>query len=410
MEGFKAFLLSRQVMNDKTAGFYLYWVTRFFGHCRKRPEDDVAEEDVDRYLKHLSRRHEDWQVKQAAEAVQLYRFYRNRERIGGGAPRNLNASAQWRAVAEDMHSMMRLKHRSPRTEKAYLSWVRRFYLFVNGKPPYSLSSTHVKDFMTHLAVEREVSASTQNQAFNAILFLFRHVLDKDMENIGHAIRAKKKKRLPVVLTRQEVDRLFDKMSGTDLLMARTIYGSGLRLRECVGLRIKDIDFERNAITVRSGKGDKDREPVLPESLKETLREHLEKVRTIFGKDRENGLPAVQLPGALERKLPNAGKEWAWFWVFPSQKLSLDPATNIIRRHHIFPDGLQRDIRRAANKAGISKRVTVHTLRHSFATHLLENGYDIRTIQELLGHSDIRTTMIYTHVMSKNKLGIVSPLD
>ncbi|MDY6839821.1 MAG: integron integrase [Thermodesulfobacteriota bacterium] len=409
MEGFKSYLLSRHVMNDRKAAFYLYWVKEFYRYCDRHPGEPVKTEDIDRYLKHLSKHREDWQVKQAGEAIQLYLFYTRRKDlkpIWG----EMDGNAQWAAAAEEMRKMLRLKHRSIRTEKAYLGWVRRFYLFVHGNAPYSLNSTHVKDFMTYLAVEREVSASTQNQAFNAVLFLFRHALNKDIENIGHAIRAKKKKRLPVVLTRQEVDRLFDKMSGTDLLMARTVYGSGLRLRECVGLRIKDIDFERNAITVRMGKGDKDRETVLPVSLKKDLGTQLKKIRPVYDKDRYDKVAGVQLPSALERKYPNAGKEWTWFWVFPSHKLSLDPVTNIIRRHHIFPDRLQRQIKRAAKKAGIPKRVTVHTLRHSFATHLLENGYDIRTIQELLGHSDLRTTMVYTHVATKNKLGIVSPLD
>jgi integron integrase len=281
---------------------------------------------------------------------------------------------------------------------------------VKGTNPFLLDSRHAKDFMTHLAVEHKVAASTQNQAFNAILFLFRHALDKEIEGIADAIRAKKTRRLPVVLTKRETLMLFDKMTGTNLLMAKTIYGAGLRLRECVQLRVKDIDFERNAITVRSGKGDKDRETVLPESLKKDLETHLKKIRKVYDKDREDKVPGVQLPEALERKYPNAGKEWAWFWVFPSHKLALAPRTNIIRRHHVFPDSIQRRIKRAAISARLSKRITVHTLRHSFATHLLENGYDIRTIQDLLGHSDLRTTMIYTHVVSKNKLGVVSPLD
>jgi integron integrase len=264
--------------------------------------------------------------------------------------------------------------------------------------------------MTHLAVERKVSASTQNQAFNAILFLFRHTLDKDIDNIAEAVRAKRTRRLPVVLTRSEIDRLFQKMRGTNLLMARTIYGCGLRLAESLNLRIKDIDFEREAVTIRSGKGDKDRETVLPSSLMQDLKDHMEQVRKIFEKDREMKANGVMIPGALERKYPNAGKEWGWYWVFPSLKESVDPRTGIQRRHHIYPDNLRRAIKTAVKKAGISKRINVHTLRHSFATHLLEKGYDIRTIQDLLGHADLRTTMIYTHVMSKNRHGIISPLD
>ena len=264
--------------------------------------------------------------------------------------------------------------------------------------------------MTYLAVEQRVSASTQNQAFNAILFLFRHTLDKNIDDIADAVRAKRKVRLPVVLTRSEIARLLQKLQGTNQLMARTIYGCGLRLAECVKLRIKDIDFERNAITIRSGKGDKDRETVLPTSLKDDLSQHIEKVRLIFNKDRGNDVLGVMMPGALERKYPNAGKEWAWFWAFPSYKLSVDPKTGIVRRHHVYKGNLRKSIKAAGKAAEIPKRITVHTLRHSFATHLLEDGYDIRTIQDLLGHSDLRTTMIYTHVMSKNRYGVISPLD
>jgi len=264
--------------------------------------------------------------------------------------------------------------------------------------------------MTHLAVEEKIAASTQNQASSAILFLFRHVLDKDIENIGEAIRAKKKRRLPVVLTRWEMDRLFDHMQGLNLLMARAIYGCGLRLAECVKLRVKDVDFERNAVTIRCGKGDKDRETVLPTSIRATLQDHLEKVRRIYDEDRQRNANGVMLPGALEKKYPNAGKEWSWYWVFPSIKESYDPRSRILRRHHVYPGNLQRAIKSAGQKAEIPKRITVHTLRHSFATHLLESGYDIRTIQDLLGHSDLRTTMIYTHVISKNRHGVVSPLD
>jgi integron integrase len=281
---------------------------------------------------------------------------------------------------------------------------------MKGRSPYSLESRDVKDFMTHLAVERKVAISTQNQAFNAILFLFRYILDKKIDDISDTVRAKRNRRLPVVLTKLEIGRLFNEMSGLYLLMAKVIYGCGLRLRECLQLRVKDIDFERNAVIIRSGKGDKDRETVLPESIKKYLFEHLERARKIYEKDRKDDAPGVQLPNAFEHKSPNAGKEWPWFWVFPSNTLSVDPLTKIVRRHHVYPGNLQSEIKKAGTKAKIAKRINVHTLRHSFATHLLEKGVDIRTIQDLLGHSDVNTTMIYTHVINKNKLGVVSPLD
>jgi integron integrase len=255
-----------------------------------------------------------------------------------------------------------------------------------------------------------VSASTQNQALNAIVFLYRHVFDKNIEGEINAVRAKQKQRLPVVLTVKEVDKIVSGMSGLNRLMVRFIYGCGLRLQECLQLRIKDVDFEQGVVVIRSGKGDKDRRTVLPEAVREELAEHLTGIKVIYEKDRRGNLNSVQLPGALERKYPNAGKEWGWFWFFPAQTVSIDPRTNIVRRHHVHHDALQRAFKVAVMKAGITKQASVHTLRHSFATHLLENGYDIRTIQELLGHTNLQTTMIYTHVATKNILGVRSPLD
>jgi integron integrase len=409
MQEFKAYLLAMKITSPKVVDFYLHWVRQFYRFSRMEIGEPSTREAVETYLKYLSKKHEDWQVDQAARAIKLYEFHKSRQERAE-TNQNIGKDAQWKAAAEDMRKMLRLMHRSHRTEKTYLGWVRRFYRFLDGQSPHRLDSSHVKDFMTHLAVEQKVSASTQNQAFNAILFLFRHTLDKDIEGIGDAVRAKRTRRLPVVLTRSEIDRLFEKLKGVNLLMVRCIYGCGLRLAECISLRIKDIDFEREAVTVRSGKGDKDRETVLPISLVKDLKKHLEKVRSVYDSDRENESPGVMLPAALGKKYPNAGKEWAWFWVFPSYKNSIDPKTGIVRRHHVHQSNLQKAIKAAGRQAEIPKRITVHTLRHSFATHMLENGYDIRTIQELLGHTDLRTTMIYTHVVSKNRHGVKSPLD
>jgi integron integrase len=321
-----------------------------------------------------------------------------------------NNTDQWKVAANEMIRMLRLKHRSLSTEKTYLGWLRSFYRFLDVISPFEIDDSHVSNFLTHLAVDRKVSASTQNQAFNALLFFFRHVLDRDIADIHNALRAPVKRRIPVVLTTEEIHRILDHMRGDNLLMAKLVYGCGLRLRECVKLRIKDVDFERDCVTVRGGKGDKDRETVLPEAVKSELHQQIKCAKKYYDEDRGNNVPGVELPGALERKYPNAGKEWIWHWVFPSKVLSVDPRSKIIRRHHVHPTNLQRHVKRGSWKAQISKRVTVHTLRHSFATHLLEKGYDIRTIQELLGHTNLRTTMIYTHVARKNKLGVKSPLD
>ncbi len=295
-----------------------------------------------------------------------------------------------------MRQVVRLRHLSLATEKTYLGWLRQFMAWRGDRAVSGLDSATVVAFLTHLAVEKRIAKATQSQAFNALLFLFRNVLGQDLDISSMAVRAKQSRRLPVVLSRQEVTALLAQLDGVYRLMARLIYGCGLRLNECLALRVKDVDFAQGCLIVRAGKGDKDRRTVLPESLVEELRRHLQDMRHLYEKDRGNGAPGVALPGALERKYPDAGKEWGWFWVFPARSLSVDPRSQVVRRHHVFPDTLQRQIKNAVRKSGLAKLVSVHTLRHSFATHLLENGYDIRTIQELLGHRNVQTTMIYTH--------------
>jgi integron integrase len=305
---------------------------------------------------------------------------------------------------------MRLKHYSYRTEQAYVDWIRRFILFHHKRHPQEMGAQEIEAFLTHLAVHENVAASTQNQALQAILFLYREVLGREITEPIQAMRARKPKRLPTVLTREEVLLLFNQMSGIHKLIAQLLYGSGLRLMEALRLRVKDLDFEYRTITVRDGKGEKDRITILPDLLQDPLRHHLEQVRRLHQQDLDQGYGAVYLPEALARKYPNAEREWGWQWVFPSPRLSLDPRTGVIRRHHLDPSSVQRAIREAARAAGITKPVTPHTLRHSFATHLLETGYDIRTVQELLGHKDVRTTMIYTHVLQRGGRAVRSPLD
>jgi len=305
--------------------------------------------------------------------------------------------------------VLRRKHYSYRTEQAYVDWLRRFIL--HGKRhPQEMGAQEIEAFLTHLAVHENVAASTQNQALQAILFLYREVLGREITQPIQALRARKPKRLPTVLTRPEVQTLLSYLSSTHLLIAQLLYGSGLRLMEALRLRVKDLDFEYRTITVRDGKGEKDRITILPESLIESLSKHLEEVQRLHQQDLSQGYGAVYLPDALARKYPNAEREWGWQWVFPSSRLSPDPRAGVIRRHHLDPTSVQRAIREAARAAGIPKPVTPHTLRHSFATHLLESGYDIRTVQELLGHKDVRTTMIYTHVLQRGGLAVRSPLD
>ncbi len=304
----------------------------------------------------------------------------------------------------------RLRHLSLRTEQAYVGWARQFILFHGKKHPSGMGAEEVREFLTHLARDRKVAPSTQNQALNALVFLYESVLKSRLGEIGAIQRAKRPRRLPVVLSPGEVTRLLDAMEGTFRLMAQLLYGTGMRLMECVRLRVKDVDFEQGQILVRDGKGRKDRVTVLPESLGEPLKRHLARLRLLFEEDRRRGAAGVFLPDALGVKSPRAGKEWAWQWVFPAKGLSTDPRGGTVRRHHVHATGLQRAVKEGAWLARIAKPVSCHSLRHSFATHLLAEGYDVRTVQELLGHADVATTMIYTHVLNRPGVVVRSPLD
>ena len=408
-DDFSNFLISKHIVAESKTVYYVNWVSGCLKYAHKQFGDELTSTETDHFLKRLSKSKEQWQVDQATLAIQIYQYF-IKTRHSPDPVTTIDDKQQWRYVAKEMKNILRLKQLALSTERTYLLWLRRFYRFVNGRSPFSLDSTHVKNFLTHQAIDHKVAKSTQNQAFNALRFFFRHVLNKDLDDLSEVVRSRRARRLPVVLTKSEVAMLISHLHGIYGLMAGMIYGAGLRLRECVKLRIKDIDLERDMITVIGAKGDKDRTTLLAQRIKPALIEHLKKVKRIYVQDRENNFPGIWLPNALERKYPNAGKEWIWQWVFPADNLSTDPRTKIFRRHHIYPFTLQRHIKRATAAADISKRVTVHTLRHSFATHLLEAGYDIRTIQDLLGHSNLQTTMIYTHVAAKNRLGVHSPLD
>lgn len=316
-----------------------------------------------------------------------------------------------RKLLDQVRHIIRLKHYSLSTEDAYVGWIKRYILFHGKRHPQEMGVAEIEAFLTHLAVDQQVAASTQNQALHALLFLYQEVLCKELDGPISPMRAKRSRHLPTVLTREEALSVIAHLSGTHQLIARILYGSGLRLMECLQLRVKDLDLSRCQITVRDGKGMKDRITMLPEAVVSLLEEHLQHdPRRLHEEDIRNEVGFASLPFALDRKYPNARREWLWQYIFPSRQLSVNPRTGEVRRHHLHPSGPQKAVKAAAQSAGIRRRVTCHVFRHSFATHLLESGYDIRTVQELLGHKNLKTTMIYTHVLNRGGLAVRSPLD
>jgi integron integrase len=332
-----------------------------------------------------------------------------REPAGNNPVTRIGTGARPRLL-DRVRGAIRAAHYSRRTEDAYVGWIRRYILFHRKRHPVEMGAPEVVAFLTALAVERRVSASTQNQALAALLFLYRRVLAVELPWLDEVVRAKRPSRVPVVLTREEVREVLSRVEGTAGLVATLLYGAGLRLLEALQVRAKDLDFARGEIVVRDGKGGKDRRTMLPGSLRQRLEHHLETVIAQHAADLTRGAGWVELPGALARKYPNAGREWPWQWVFPATRLYVDRESGERRRHHLHETVVQRAVKQAAIRARLSKRVTCHTFRHSFATHLIEGGYDIRTVQELLGHRDVSTTMIYTHVLNRGGLGVISPAD
>jgi len=436
------YLLRKRIVPERNAKFYVGWVRKFL--------EGVADpalsldERIESFLEGLRAGSccEDWQIEQAEKAIRIF-FYTFR-----GGESGAEQPVARVAVTEDgrvsrteavecVRTVLRTKHYSYRTEGTYLGWVKQFFEYLssikesgvriqNGESEGGISkrpndlkgetglvkvdAEGVKSFLTYLAIRRRVSAGTQNQAFSALLFLCREVLRIPHLDMETGVRAKKKSRLPVVLSVEETGCLLEAMSGTTRLMAEVLYGGGLRVSECCRLRVKDLDFDNNLIFVREGKGGKDRSTLLAHSVKGDLRRHLERVRELHGKDLAAGAGEARLPRALGRKYPNAGKEWGWQFVFPSKQLSVDPRGGQVRRHHVSASALQHAVREAVRKGKLVKPVSVHTLRHSFATHLLLNGVDIRQIQEVLGHANVETTMIYTHVVKDFRSRAQSPLD
>lgn len=426
-----------------------WYVVRLQGYLNGIAKENIGDHtriDVDAYLEKILAisTMEDWQYLQIIDAIQNYLvvchvplakeiewegWKRRIRRASGTRSKELpvgarlpshrltgenkqlnNIRMQYSEILDRLVKEIRMRGYSIRTEKSYLAWNERFLCQCNGKTPESVGGEGVRCFLEDLVVRGNVAASTQNQALNAIIFLYAQVLKIDLGDLGEFVRQKRPKRLPVVLSKNEIIRLIGKIEGSYWLMVSLLYGAGLRLMECIRLRVQDIDFERNCIVVRDGKGKKDRIVPLPNSVAIELKHHMERVKKLHEEDLDKGFGTVYLPNALARKGVNMAREWSWQYVFPSSRLSVDQRSGVTRRHHIHENGLQRKIKAAAREAGIDKRVNCHALRHSFATHLLENGHDIRTIQELLGHADVSTTMIYTHVVKRGGSGVISPFD
>lgn len=407
LSGFQDFLRSSRAIPEKNIPFYACWVGKFLSFLELNKEV-LVESRVEKFIERLRLDPQiaDWQVEQAAKAVEIY----TAQFLAGGGLR-----CGYDQIIDKLRGAIRVKHYSYATERSYVDWARRFFEYtakiknkdiINGR----LDEKDVCDYLTYLAVERRVSSSTQNQAFNALLFLFRDVLQIELKDLNKTVRAKRGPKLPVVFSPKEIQVLLEQAQGRDLLIVQLLYGSGLRLMELARLRVQDIDFDANLIFVRAGKEDKDRTTILPEFIRGKLRVHLEDIKCLHQKDLEAGYGEVYLPQALAQKYPNAAKDWCWQYVFPAANFSVDPAGGKVRRHHINPSTIQKMMKNALVKAGIVKHGSVHTLRHSFATHLLMNGVNIREIQELLGHRHVETTMVYTHVMRDMSNAPASPLD
>lgn len=417
---FQQFLVDKGFASKRHAPFYARWASKFLAYSNNSSEPDLKKR-MESFLVHLLKDQNiaDWQVDQARDALKLYIYhYDGNELSKLDADRSQtvkNTGLELPRVIKSLRNSIRIKHYAYKTERSYIGWVKRFYEYLsktNKKDvrKESPSSEDVRDFLSHLALKLKVSSSTQNQAFNALLFLFREVLMTELLDLKKTVRAKRGPKLPVVLSKEEIGQIFEHSSGKDLLFLQLLYGTGMRLMELARLRVQDIDFDSNLIFIRSSKGDKDRTTVLPEAVKDRLREHFKEVKALHEKDLKDGYGEVYLPFALERKYPNANKDFGWQYAFPSSKLSIDPACGKIRRFHMSEKNVQNAMAEAVKKAGIAKHATVHTLRHSFATHLLIDGVNIRHVQELLGHNHVETTMIYTHVIRNISNVPQSPLD
>lgn len=419
MSRFGEYLLKTRIVVEKYAPHYVRWVRKFMSMVPDKP-GLTFEDRLTVFVDELKQRYADWQVDQAEKAVRLY-FSNYLKQAGSElAVTEIKPDAAGYIAKIDLadatRRLIRLRHYSRTTEQTYTMWLERFFKYLasldrqDGKSSFKITPQSVKDFLAYLALQERVASSTQNQAFNALLFVCREVMKIDLGDLSHNVRAKHGERLPVVLTEAEVKAMFSYMTGMPLLMAKLIYGGGLRVSECCKLRVKDLDFDNNLIFVRQGKGDKDRSTLLPKSIQPELIRHLVTVKTQHEKDLADGYGDVSLPGSLSLKYPNAGKEWCWQFVFPSRALSVDREDGKVRRFHATDSAIQQAVKDAIRAASIAKPASVHSLRHSFATTLLLHGEDIRRIQEYMGHSRVETTMIYTHVIRDLRNPTTSPLD
>jgi integron integrase len=423
LSSYGGFLLKSSMVSPGKEQYFISWIRSFFydeGSFKGR----TWEEKLPQFLEKLSNRPQiaPWQVDQAEQAIRLYfqNFYgAEKATVSETCRPSANSESDVfdsQKTLNDLKEWMRIKHYAYKTEQSYLSWCKRFFHYSSeskGKTQdglVSVSPEIIKDFLAHLAVHRKSSKSTQNQAFSALLFMCRHVLHIELQDMEKNLRAKSGKKLPVVLSPMEVKKLLSFVSGTSGLILRLIYSSGLRLSECGRLRVKDLDFDQELLFIRSGKGDKDRSTLLAQQVQPELRLHLENVRKLHEQDLLDGFGEVYMPGALGRKYPAACREWGWQYVFPSARLSVDPRSKKTRRHHVSDSAIQTAMKKAVRVADLVKPASVHTLRHSFATHLLLNGVDLRQIQDYLGHKSVETTMIYTHVVKNMRNPAISPLD
>lgn len=419
---FGAYLLKQQMVREGHERYYVFWVRKFLSRRIEVPIPSLGDR-ITGYLEELQATgsYQAWQISQAEQAVRLYmvNFQKSADAAAPVSPvlqPKKNGTFTGPAVLDTMLTVLRMKHYSYTTERTYLGWVKRFLDYLGetgqkgGAGEYELTADKIKDYLAYLATRHNVAASTQNQAFGALLFLSREILHSDLGSLEHAVRAKRGQRLPVVLTVPEVRALLENLTGTARLMCEVIYGGGLRVMECCRLRVKDLDFDNNLVFVRAGKGDKDRSTLMAESVKQPLKKHLERVKKLHEQDLAAGAGDVWLPFRLATKYPRAGTAWGWQFVFPSSTLSPDPQNGKIRRYHTSDSTIQKAMRDAVQAAGIVKPASVHALRHSFATHLLLQGVDLRQIQDYLGHANVETTMIYTHVVRDMRSPAKSPLD